>query len=146
MAAAPGRRHVETAVIDGQENPVWLIVPYRIWANHKDITLWHYAIDPVILAASARTWARLSREDRTIVRRAGEEIMAQQKKETREGLAEATTVLDTLRRVYGMEAIHLTPADIQAFRDKTRRVHTKWAEHIGIDLVRSAEQAIDTAK
>jgi tripartite ATP-independent transporter DctP family solute receptor len=132
--------------VDGLENPIWLIVPYRIWAYHKYVTLWHYTIDPVILAVSARTWARLSGEDRTIVRRAGEEIMAQQKRETREGLAEAATVLDTLHRVYGMEAIHLGPADIQAFRDRTRRVYTKWAEHIGPDLVRSAEQAIDATK
>ena len=40
--------------VDGQENPVWLIIPYRIWANHKHVTLWHYAIDPLVLAVSAR--------------------------------------------------------------------------------------------
>ncbi len=137
---------IREGTVDGQENPVWLIVPYRIWANHKYITLWHYTIDPLILAVSGRTWARLRGEDRTIVRRAGEEIMAQQKRETREGLAEATTVLDTLHRVYGMEAVHLTPVDIQTFRGKTRGVYTKWAEHAGIDLVRSTEQVIGAAK
>ena len=45
-----------------------------------------------------------------------------------------------------MEAIHLGPADRQAFRDRTRRVYTKWTEHIGPDPVRSAEQAIDATQ
>ncbi|HXD95491.1 MAG TPA: TRAP transporter substrate-binding protein DctP [Candidatus Acidoferrum sp.] len=132
--------------VDGQENPIWLIVPYRIWANHKHVTLWHYAIDPVILAVSAKTWGSLSGEDRSIVRKAGEEIMAQQKKETRDGLAEATTVVDTLQRVYGMAAVHLTAVDIQAFRDKTRRVYTKWTDEVGIDLVRTTEKVVDATK
>lgn len=132
--------------VDGQENPVWLIVPYRIWANHKHVTLWHYAIDPLVLAVSAKTWASLSAEDRNIVRKTGEEVMAQQKKEAREGLDEGTTILDTLKKVYGMEAVDLMPLDLQAFRDKTRRVYTKWAEEIGIDLVRIAEKAADTTK
>ena len=132
--------------VDGQENPVWLIVPYRIWANHKHVTLWHYAIDPLVLAVSAKTWASLSAEDRNIVRKTGEEVMAQQKKEAREGLDEGMTILDTLKRVYGMEAVDLMPLDLQAFRDKTRRVYTKWAEEIGIDLVRIAEKAADTTK
>lgn len=128
--------------VDGQENPIWLIVPYRLWASHKHITLWRYAIDPVILGVSARTWAGLSEEDRRIVRQAGEEVMAQEKKETREGLDEATAVLDTLKRVYGMEAVQLTAAESQAFRDRTRYVYTKWTDVIGADLVRSAEAAV----
>jgi hypothetical protein len=33
------------------------------------ITLWHYAIDPLILAVSAKTWAGLSLEDRTTLRK-----------------------------------------------------------------------------
>jgi TRAP-type C4-dicarboxylate transport system substrate-binding protein len=132
--------------VDGQENPVWLIVPYRIWAFHKHITLWRYAIDPVILGVSARTWAGLSEDDRRIVGQAGEEVMAQQKKETREGLDEATTVLDTLKRVYGMEAVQLTAAEIQAFRDRTRHVYKKWTDVIGADLVRSAEAAITATR
>ncbi len=72
--------------------------------------------------------------------------MAQQKKETRDGLAEATTVVDTLQRVYGMAAVHLTAVDIQAFRDKNRRVYTKWTDEFGLDLVRTTEKVVDATK
>ncbi len=137
---------LQQGTIDGQENPIALIVPYRFWSVHKYITLWHYAVDPVILAVSAKTWVSLSAEDRTIVRKIGEEVMAVQKKEAREGLEGAMTALDTLQRIYGMEGVHLSPGDVKAFRDKTRPVYTKWAEEIGADLVRSAETIVESAK
>ncbi|HET9816954.1 MAG TPA: hypothetical protein VFQ33_14440 [Xanthobacteraceae bacterium] len=27
--------------VDGQENPIALIIPYKLWAVHTHITLWH---------------------------------------------------------------------------------------------------------
>jgi TRAP-type transport system periplasmic protein len=135
---------IRQRTVDGQENPVALIIPYRIWSEHRYITQWHYAIDPLILAVSARTWAALTPEDRKIVSKVGEEIMSLQKREAREGLE--GTLVDTLQRIYGMEEVRLSPADIKAFRDKTRPVYTKWANEIGIDLVRDAEKVVDSVR
>ena len=132
--------------VDGQENPVALIIPYRLWAAHKHITLWHHVIDPLILAASAQTWATLSTEDRNILREAGNDIMAEQKKEARAGLGDTMTVVEILNKVYGMEVVHLSQADVEAFRDATRPVYARWAEKIGVELVRSAEQIVSGAK
>jgi len=132
--------------VDGQENPIGLIIPYKLWEVQKYVTLWHYAIDPVILAVSAKTWGGLSPEDRTLVRKVGEEIMGLQKREAREGAEGATAVLDILQRIYGMEGIQLGPDDVKAFRDKTRLVYTKWVEQIGVELVRSAEHMVESAK
>jgi hypothetical protein len=80
------------------------------------------------------------------VRKVGEEVMALQKKEAREGLEGATGVLDILQKIYGMEGIQLSPAEVKAFRDRTRPVHAKWAEEIGADLVRSAERLVESAR
>jgi tripartite ATP-independent transporter DctP family solute receptor len=132
--------------VDGQENPVGLIIPYKLWELHKYVTLWHYAIDPVILAVSARTWVTLSNEDRALVRKVGEEIMALQKKEVREGLEGAMTVLDILQKLYGMEGNQLSPAEVQAFRDRTHAVYSRWTEQIGVDLVRAAERIVASAR
>jgi hypothetical protein len=41
---------------------------------------------------------------------------------------------------------NLSPAEVNAFRDKTRPVYDKWASEIGIDLVRSAESIVESAK
>jgi hypothetical protein len=45
-----------------------------------------------------------------------------------------------------MEVIHLSPADVEAFREKSRVVYAKWAEEIGLELVRSAERITEQAK
>jgi tripartite ATP-independent transporter DctP family solute receptor len=132
--------------VDGQENPIGLIIPYRLWEFHKYVTLWHYAIDPVILAVSAKTWANLGPDDRTLVRKVGEEVMALQKKEVREGLEGAMTVLDILQKLYGMEGVQLSPDEAKAFRDKTRPVYSKWVEEIGANLVRGTERIVESAK
>ena len=132
--------------VDGQENPIGLIIPYRIWQAHRYVTVWHYALDPVILAVSGKTWLSLSPEDRALVQKVGEQVMTLQKRETREGLEGAAGVLDILQNIYGMEGVQLSPSEVNAFRDKTRPVYTKWLEEIGADLVRSAEKVIESAK
>jgi TRAP-type C4-dicarboxylate transport system substrate-binding protein len=89
--------------VDGQENPIALIIPYQLWAVHKHIALWRYTIDPTILAVSAKTWISLSPEDRQILREVGELMMAVQKKEAREGLENAAIVIDVLEKIYQMD-------------------------------------------
>ncbi|MDO8476629.1 MAG: hypothetical protein Q7W02_10655 [Candidatus Rokubacteria bacterium] len=51
-----------------------------------------------------------------------------------------------IQKIYGMEGVQLSPGDVKAFRDKTRLVHTKWAEEIGVDLVRSAGNIVESAR
>jgi TRAP-type transport system periplasmic protein len=132
--------------VDGQENPLALIIPYQLWAVHRHITLWRYAIDPTILAVNAKTWASLSPEDRQSLREVGELMMAVQKKEAREGLENSIIVIDVLEKIYQMEVTHLSPTDVEAFREKGRSVYKKWADEIGIGLVRSTERIVESAK
>lgn len=129
--------------VDGHENPLALIIPYRLWEIQRHVTLWHYAIDPLILAVNGKTWMSLSAKDRNIVRKAGEEIMAVQKREAREGLDRDMTLPTTLQQLYGMEVVQLSPADRQAFRQKTRTVYDKWASEIGAELVHRAERIVE---
>ena len=37
---------VQQGKVDGQENPIALIVPNKLWEVHKYVTLWEYAIEP----------------------------------------------------------------------------------------------------
>ena len=61
---------------------------------------------------SATTWRTLRPEDRTIIWKVAKETMVLQKREAREGLQHDMTALDTLRRVYGMEAVLLSPKNL----------------------------------
>jgi TRAP-type C4-dicarboxylate transport system substrate-binding protein len=112
---------------------------------HNHVTLWHYAIDPLILAVSAKTWATLSPEDRDILQKVGEAIMAEQKKEARGGVTD-NVLADSLEKIYQMEVTRPQPVDIEAFRQKTKDVYDKWAQQIGVEIVRSAEKLAENRK
>ncbi len=132
--------------VDGQENPIALIIPYKLWAVHNYITLWDYAIDPLILAVSGKTWATLSVEDRNIVRQVAAVMMELQKDEARDAPVKPAKLVQLLQDMYGMEVVRPVAIELDAFRRQTRSVYDKWANEIGIDLVRSAERIVAVQK
>ena len=72
--------------------------------------------------------------------------MEEQKKEAREGLMDAASLVDSLEKIYQMEVTRLSPAEIEAFRAKTKFVYDKWARDIGLEIVRSAEKLTENRK
>ena len=69
--------------------------------------LWHYTIDPLILAVSAKTWATLNPHDLDVVRQAGSLVMELQKEEARDAPLESAKMVELLRDMYGMEVLQL---------------------------------------
>jgi tripartite ATP-independent transporter DctP family solute receptor len=136
----------QQGTVDGQENPIALIVPYKLWEVHKYVTLWHYSIDPLILAVSAKAWASLSLEDRNTLRVVGNAIMDLQKDEAREAPVRPAKLVELLQDMYGMEVVRPSPVELEAFRHQTRVVYGKWAETIGIELVGSVERIVESGK
>jgi TRAP-type transport system periplasmic protein len=137
---------VQQGTVDGQENPIALIVPYKLWEQHKYVTLWDYAIDQLILAVNAKTWASLSLEDRNAVREVSRVIMGLQKDEARAAPVRPDKIVELLQDMYGMEVVRLSRDELEAFRQQTRVVYGTWAEKIGIDLVGSAERIVQAGK
>ena len=132
----------QQGTVDGQENPVVsVITPYKLWTVHKNITLWHYAIDPLILGISKLTWDSLTPADRETVKKTAVEVMAWQKKGARAGLEGSTEAAEMLKKE-GMEVITLSSAELATFKAKTRAVHDKWVTEVGPDLVKAAEKII----
>jgi TRAP-type transport system periplasmic protein len=132
--------------VDGQENPIALIIPYKLWAVHNYITLWHYAIDPLILGVSSKTWATLSVEDRNIVRQVGAMMMELQKDEARDAPVKPAKLLQLLQDMYGMEVVRPSSVELDAFRRQTRSVYDKWTKEIGMDLVGNAERIVERGR
>ncbi|OPY09955.1 MAG: 2,3-diketo-L-gulonate-binding periplasmic protein YiaO precursor [Syntrophaceae bacterium PtaB.Bin038] len=132
----------QSGTVDGQENPVTgIIIPYKLWTVHKYCTFWHYVIDPLILLASNETWKTFDKKDQEILRRAALEATAWQKAEARKGLLGSTSSIDELRK-NGMDVTVLTADQIKPFKARTKAVYDKWAQEIGADLVKAAEQAV----
>src|SRR3989338_9086481 len=132
----------QQGTVDGQENPVVsVIIPFKLWNSQKHLTAWHYAIDPVIIAVSKLTWDSLTPDDREIVRKTAVEMAAWEKAGARKGLEGSTAAYEELRK-NGMEVVMLSPAEVAAFKAKTRAVYDKWVGEVGVDLVKAAEQIV----
>jgi tripartite ATP-independent transporter DctP family solute receptor len=132
----------QQGTVDGQENPVVsVIMPFKLWTVHKNITLWNYAIDPLILGVSRVTWDSLAPADRDIVKKTAVEVMAWQKQGARAGLEGSMDAVEALKK-NGMEVVTLSSPDLAAFRAKTRPVYDKWVGEVGPDLVHAAEKII----
>ena len=136
----------QQGTVDGQENPVVsVIVPYKLWTVHKHITLWRYAIDPLILAVSKITWDGLTPADREIVKKTAVEVMAWQKQGARAGLDGSTEAVDMLKK-NGMQVVTLSKDEVAAFRARTKPVYDKWVSEVGADLVKSTESIVAGTK
>ena len=136
----------QQGTVDGQENPlVTVIIPSKLWTTQKHITLWNYAIDPLVLGVSKLSWDAFSAEDKAIVKKTAEEVMVWQKNGARAGLEDSTEAVDMLKK-NGMEVVTLTAKDLEAFRAKTRAVYEKWTAEVGADLVQASEKIVAATK
>jgi len=132
----------QQGTVDGQENPVVsVIIPNKIWEFHKNISLWHYTIDPIILGISKETWNTFDPKDKEIVSKAAMEAMAWNKKESRKGLEGSTEAMDMLKSK-GMEVVTLSAKEVSSFKAKTKSVYEKWNKEIGPQLVQAAEKVV----
>ena len=135
----------QQGTVDGQENPVVsVIIPNKLWQVQKYMTVWGYAIDPLILGMSKEVWDGLPLKDKEAIKKAAEEVAAWQKKGAREGLEGTRPALDQLKK-NGMEVTVLSPDQSQAFVTKTKPVYDKWEKEIGSDLVKMAEKEVQQA-
>jgi len=135
----------QQGTVDGQENPiVSVIIPNKLWQVNKYITLWHNAIDPIILSVSKEVWDSFTPEDRKAMGKVAEEVVSWQKKASREGQEGKMEVINTLKKE-GMDVTVLTPAQENVFKEKTKSVYDKWTAEIGLDLVKTAEKDVQKA-
>ncbi len=142
MNWAEAQTAFQQGTVDGQENPVVsVITPFKLWQSQKHITLWKYAIDPLILGVSKTTWDSFEPADHALIRKAGEEMCAWQKKGARAGLQESTAAIENLK-ANGMTVTTLTPKELEGFKEKTLGVYTRWGQEIGPDLIANAEREI----
>ena len=135
----------QQGVVDGQENPVVGIeIPLKIWQFHKNISLWGYAIDPLMFTVNNKVWKGFSEKDRAIVLQAAKDAGAHQKAVVRKGLVAPDLSAHETLKENGMEVTVLTADEKAAFKALTGPVYSKWVPRIGESLVKKAKE--DMAK
>jgi tripartite ATP-independent transporter DctP family solute receptor len=103
---------LEQGVIDGQENPLWVMEVYKFYEIQKYMTLTRHVYSPHIDVACLSWWNGLKPEVRDLLHAAIREAALFQRAENRAGDAGRLTLL----REKGMQIVD--EPDIQAFREK----------------------------
>ncbi len=53
----------QQGVVDGQENPVGVLIPVQIHQYHKFTTQWNYLVDPLIFYWNQKQWKKFPKEN-----------------------------------------------------------------------------------
>lgn len=78
---------LEQGVIDGQENPLWVLVEYKLWEVQKYLTLTRHVYSPHIDVASLIWWKTLTPKTQEMLQKAMYTAAVYQRRENREGNA-----------------------------------------------------------
>jgi len=76
----------QQGVVDGQENPVGVLVPVQIWQYHKYATFWNYLVDPVIIYWNKKQFNAFPKDIQKAIREASQESARFEKALCRAGL------------------------------------------------------------
>ncbi|AOY57384.1 MULTISPECIES: TRAP transporter substrate-binding protein [Desulfococcus] len=104
---------LEQGVIDGQENPLWVLEVYRFHEIQKYLTLTRHVYSPHIAVASLSWWNRLAPEMQSLLQTAMKAAAVFQRADNRARDADRLRMLEE----EGMQ-IEKRP-DIASFREKT---------------------------
>ena len=140
-------------VVDGQENPVGVLVPVQIWQYHKYATFWNYLVDPVIIYWNKKQWNQFPPDIKKAIKDSAEEAGIFEKALCRAGL-DGDKSLNLLKDKFnhtmevpepvkfmeskGMTVTFLTDDERNAFIDATKPLYEKWVPKIGQALYKQA--------
>lgn len=144
----------QQGVVDGQENPVGVLVPVQIYQYHKYATLWNYMVDPLIFYWNKEEWDAFPADIQKGIREAAQEAGRFEIALCRAGL-DGDTSIGILKNEFNftmevpepvkfmegkaMEVSFLTDQELKAFEEATRPVLDKWAKELGQDLFEKAK-------
>ena len=118
---------LEQHAVDGQENPVSVILANRFAEVQKYLTLTHHQYNPQSVIVSRKTWDGMSAAERQILQDAAQEAALYERQVSRE---QAVSTVDQLKKA-GMQVTELPPAEQARMREKMKPVIDKHAATVG---------------
>ena len=145
----------QQGVVDGQENPVGVLIPVQIWQYHNHVSFWNYLVDPVIVYWGTREWNRFPADIKQAIGEAATQAARFEKALCRAGL-DGDISINILKNEFnytmdvpdpvrflqskGMTVTFLTPEAEKAFRTATESVYKTWVPKIGQALYEAAKK------
>lgn len=130
---------LESRAIDGQENPLSVILANKFFEVQKHLVLSNHQYNPQSLIFSKKVWDGLSADERKILQDAAVEAQRFQRQVNREA---AAGTLDQLKKA-GMQVTEFNAAELAKLRDKLKPVIDKHGAEIAATV---AELQAELAK
>jgi TRAP-type transport system periplasmic protein len=124
---------LEQKAVDGQENPVSVILANKFGEVQKHLALTHHQYNPQSVIISKRVWDTMSAAEKKIIEDASVEAAKYQRQVSRDL---AATQLAELKKS-GMQVTEFAPAEMQRLRDKVKPVVDKHSAAIGEETVKA---------
>jgi tripartite ATP-independent transporter DctP family solute receptor len=112
---------LEQGAIDGQENPLSVIVANKFFEVQKHLAITNHQYNPQSLIFSKKVWDTLTPADHKILQDAAAEAARFQRQTNRDA---AASQLDTLKKA-GMQVTEFSPAEQAKLREKFKPVIDK---------------------
>ena len=144
----------QQGVVDGQENPVGVLIPVQIHQYHSHATMWNYLVDPLVIYWNQKQWQAFPPDIQKAILAAAQASGRFEIALCRAGL-DGETSLNVLQNEFnytmevpdpvkfmeskGMTVSFLSDDQVKAFADATAPVLDKWAKELGMDLVNKAK-------
>ena len=118
---------LESKALDGQENPLSVILANKFAEVQKNLTLTNHVYNPQSVIISKKFWDTLSGDEKKLIGDAAIEAGKVQRQAARDA---AGTALADLRKA-GMQVTELPPAEMAKLRDKMKPVIAKYSASVG---------------
>ncbi len=128
MAWTEALTALQQGTIDGQENPLNVIVSFKLYDSQKYMTITRHAYAPAPLIMSTLTWKKLKPAQQEAVMKAAKE--AAQFERDFNNASEAQWVKDLAAK--GMQ---IATPDLRPFLDAVQPVYKQYAAQFGQDLI-----------
>lgn len=133
---------LESKALDGQENPLSVILANKFSEVQKNLTLTNHVYNPQSVLISKKFWDTLSADEKKLIGDAAVEAGKYQRTVAREA---ATTALDSLKKA-GMQVTELPASEMSKLRDKMRPVIAKYAVSVGQETVQAMQAELAKAR
>ena len=133
---------LESKALDGQENPLSVVLANKFFEVQKHLTLTNHQYNPQSVLISKKFWDKLNADEKKLIADAAVEAGKYQRQVAREA---ATTALDSLKKS-GMQVTELPAAEMDKLRDKMRPVIAKYAVSVGQETVQAMQAELAKAR
>lgn len=123
----------QQGAVDGQENPMGILISTQISKYHKYLTLWNYLADPLVLCWNKAEWDAFPGDIKQALTVAAVEACAYEK-----ALARANLDGSVLKKE-GMEMTIPDAPALAAFKKATAPVIDAWSAKIGPEVMAAAK-------